>query len=75
MSNSSTNDGSAAKAVLLALAAVLLVVVAVQNATVVPFKFLFWTFHISRILLILLAALCGFVIGLITRSLVKRKRK
>ena len=51
------------KIVLASVLAVLMVVLVIQNTEVVAIKFLFWEFAMSRVILILLATMTGFVCG------------
>jgi putative membrane protein len=53
----------------LTLALLLLVVIfTVQNATVVPVKFLFWKIEISRALLIFFTFVIGTIVGWVAHS-------
>ncbi len=52
---------------------VLLGVFALQNTAVLKVSFLFWSFHISQALLILLCGLIGVLLGLLFG--LSRKRK
>lgn len=61
------------KTVLVTIALVILVVTVMQNTQVVSLHFLIWDFSISQILLLPLVALMGFVVGLITCSLIARR--
>ncbi len=56
----------------LALVALLVLIVA-QNASVVTYRFLFWTLSMSQIILFPFAALVGFLLGYLVGSL-NRKR-
>lgn len=51
----------------------LLVLVVAQNASVVTYRFLFWTMSMSQVILFPFAALLGFLLGYIVGSL-NRKR-
>ncbi len=51
----------------------LLVLVVAQNASVVTYRFLFWTMSISQVILFPLAALLGFLLGYIVGSLGRRR--
>ena len=55
------------------LALVIIVIAVIQNRQVVTLQFLIWDFSISQILLLPLAALIGFVVGLISYSLIARR--
>lgn len=56
----------------LALAALLVIVVA-QNASVVTYRFLFWTMSMSQVILFPLAVLLGFLLGYLAASLGRRR--
>lgn len=53
------------KLIVVAVLAVLVFVVLIQNTEVVSFQFLFWTLTMSRILMISFLLLIGLVIGYI----------
>jgi uncharacterized integral membrane protein len=53
------------KLIIIAVLAVLVFVVLIQNTEVVSFQFLFWTLTMSRILMISFLLLVGLVIGYI----------
>jgi uncharacterized integral membrane protein len=63
------------KLVLVSVVAVLTGIVIMQNTEVVSFKLLFWQFNMSRILLLLVTLLLGFVLGLIVAKLVPRSHE
>jgi uncharacterized integral membrane protein len=54
------------------LSSILLVIIIIQNTQIVHLRFLFWRFHVSQILLILLTALSsltlGYLLGAFRRS-------
>lgn len=54
------------------ISACVIVLFTLQNAEVVPVRFLFWKLEMSRVILILVLLLAGFVAGYIVGS--KRKR-
>ena len=64
-----------AKQVVIGVTILLVLIVLMQNTAVVTFSFLFWSFSISQILLIPLMLLVGFVIGMLTYSLIARKKR
>lgn len=64
-----------AKQVVIGITILLVLIVLMQNTAVVTFSFLFWSFSISQILLIPLMLLVGFVIGMLTYSLIARKKR
>jgi uncharacterized integral membrane protein len=75
MAESERRQGSPWVAVLIGIAALLLVIIALQNAATVEFKLLFWTFGMSKILVIIIAALLGFILGLFVQQLTHMKKK
>ena len=64
-----------AKQVVIGVTILLVLIVLMQNTAVVTFSFLFWSFSISQILLIPLMLLVGFVVGMLTYSLIARKKR
>ena len=56
----------------LALAGLLVLVVA-QNASVVTYRFLFWTMSMSQVILFPFAALLGFLLGYIVGSMGRKR--
>jgi putative membrane protein len=52
-----------AKAVVIVIAAILLLVVVLQNTQVVTLRFLFWNLSMSRVILLPLVGLIGFILG------------
>ena len=54
------------------ISACLIVIFTMQNAEVVPVRFLFWKVEMSRVILILLLVLVGFVAGYVFHG--RRKR-
>jgi len=48
---------------------------ALQNTTVLKVSFLFWSFHISQALLIILCGAIGIVLGMFVRLSWKIKKK
>ncbi len=60
------------KIISLVLAALTILFI-LQNIAVINISFLFWTFFISRSVLIFLVLLIGIVIGWLLRSSAKRK--
>ena len=53
------------KLIVVSVVAVLTGIVIMQNTEVVGFQLLFWKFHMSRILLLLVTLLLGFALGFI----------
>ncbi len=70
-----SNPMRTVKQVIIAVVILLLIVVLLQNTAVVTFRFLFWQVAISQILLIPLMLLIGFVVGMLTYSLIARKKR
>jgi len=64
-----------AKQIVIGVTILLVLIVLMQNTAVVTFSFLFWSFSISQILLIPLMLLVGFVVGMLTYSLIARKKR
>jgi uncharacterized integral membrane protein len=64
-----------AKTVGITIAVIVLAIAVIQNTQVVTLRFLIWDFPISQILLIPLAALIGFAIGLIAYSFIAGRRQ
>lgn len=60
------------KLVLVSVIAVLTGIVIMQNTEVVSFKFLFWQFNMSRILLLLVTMILGFALGFFVAKLSPR---
>ena len=61
------------KIVLIAVVLTLAVVVALQNKEQVETKFLFTSITMPRVMLLLLTLALGFIIGIITAGLLRRK--
>jgi len=53
---------------------VLLVIVMVQNAQPITFRFLNWTYDVSQLLLVVIVLVIGFLGGFITAKLVRGSR-
>lgn len=51
------------KVILIVVLALLLLVLVIQNSEVVTVSLLFWDFEMSRVILILLATMTGFIGG------------
>lgn len=63
---------SRARMVVLLVLVALLLILTVQNTQVVGIRVLFWQLQMSRVVLILLSAVAGFVAGYLTPRLRKR---
>lgn len=60
------------KLIVVSIIAVLTGIVIMQNTDVVAFRLLFWQFNMSRILLLLVTLILGFVLGFIIAKLMPR---
>jgi uncharacterized integral membrane protein len=74
MAKANKQETSTAKVVTVGIIAILLLIIALQNTSMIAVNILFWTVYMSKILLIIVAAVFGFIIGLITQSMLKKKR-
>jgi uncharacterized integral membrane protein len=54
--------------------ALLILVVIAQNTEVVTMKFLFWEASLSRVVLLLLTLIVGFVVGFVVAKMPRRKK-
>ena len=63
------------KFVLILILVSLLVLLIVQNVEVVKIRLLFWSFEMSRVLLLFLAVLAGLVTGWVLHGVVVHRRK
>lgn len=52
----------------------LFIIVCLQNVEEIPIHFLFWSFSISKLLLIILTLISGIFIGLITPGAITKKK-
>lgn len=64
-----------AKQVIIGVLVLVVLIVILQNTDIVTLHFLFWELTISQVLLIPLVLLLGFVIGMLTYSLIARRRR
>jgi len=62
------------KLIVVSVIAVLTGIVIMQNTEVVSFRFLFWQFNMSRILLLLVTLLLGVALGFILAKLLPRSQ-
>jgi uncharacterized integral membrane protein len=62
------------KSLFLIVLGTLLVVVMVQNAKPIPFRFLNWTYEVSQLLLVVIVLVIGFLAGFITAWVPRRNR-
>jgi uncharacterized integral membrane protein len=63
------------KTIIIIISALLLLIILLQNTQVVEFRFFFWKIGMSRIVLLILTLLVGYVIGFLTRPLLIKKGK
>jgi uncharacterized integral membrane protein len=63
------------KIILTVVLLILLAILLIQNTALVTFHVLFWTISMSQVVLVPLAALAGFLIGLIVGTLRRRRTK
>jgi len=61
------------KVILVGILALLMIILVVQNSEVVKVTLLFWSFEMSRVILILLASMTGFVCGYLVARLTPRR--
>ncbi len=61
-------DKKLIKIIIISVLAVIMVIVVIQNITMVKINFLFWTFSMSRFLVIFLLITIGFITGWLLRS-------
>jgi len=61
-------DKKLIKIIIISVLALIMVIVVIQNITMVKINFLFWTFSMSRFLVIFLLFAIGFIIGWLLRS-------
>jgi uncharacterized integral membrane protein len=61
------------KIVVVSVLALLLIIVVVQNSQVVEITLLFWRFEMSRVILILLTTMAGFICGYLVARLTSRR--
>jgi uncharacterized integral membrane protein len=62
------------KLILVALVTALVVTFVMQNLAAVEIRFLFWTFALSRALLVLIVLATGILLGWLLSALVRRHR-
>lgn len=63
------------KAASILVLVLLVILISLQNAALVELNFLWWSFQMNRILLILLVFAIGFLIGHLVSSLSHRRKK
>jgi len=63
------------KKILIGILLFLLLLIIVQNLTVVEVKFLFWEMGVNLLLVILMPFLIGIVVGWLFRSLYSRQKR
>jgi len=67
------SQGLGGKFLIILIVVVLLLILVIQNRHMVTFVFFFWRVGMSLIVLIPLALLTGFVIGLVTYGMITKK--
>jgi len=60
------------KSIAILVLVVLALIIVFSNTDIVKFRFLFWTAHISQLLLVLIMLVVGFIVGYATSKLRKR---
>jgi uncharacterized integral membrane protein len=69
-------DKKLIKIIIISVLALIMVIVVIQNVTPIKIHFLFWTFTMSRYLVLFLLFIIGFITGWLLRSqFLLRKRK
>ena len=63
-----------AKAIIIAMAVLLVLIIFFQNTGVVTFRLFFWSVSMSQILLLPLIFLIGFVVGFAVNLILSRKK-
>ena len=66
--NNMIKDKKLIKIISISVLVVIMVIVVIQNITMVKINFLFWTFSMSRFLVIFLLLIIGFIFGWLLRS-------
>ena len=61
------------KVILVGALALLMIILVIQNSEVVTVTLLFWSFEMSRVILILLATLTGFIFGYLVARLTSKR--
>lgn len=62
------------KVIAILVLALLLIIILVQNLQTINFNVLFWSFGLSKLILILLSAVIGFIAGYLTFLLATKRR-
>lgn len=62
------------KVIAILVLALLLIIILVQNLQTINFNVLFWSFGLSKLILILLSAVIGFITGYLTFLLATKRR-
>ncbi len=74
--NNMIKDKKLIKIIIISVLALIMVIVVIQNVTPIKIHFLFWTFTMSRYLVLFLLFTIGFTTGWLLRSqFLLRKRK
>ena len=64
-----------AKSIIALILLGLFIVVCLQNVEVIPVHFLFWSFNISKLLLLILTLITGIFVGMLIPGLSKKSSK
>jgi len=63
------------KRIFLAIIAILLIIILVQNTRVINIHILFWTISMSQIILLFIVSLIAFLIGYFSHLLFSKKKR
>jgi uncharacterized integral membrane protein len=63
------------KTVLIVVLIALVIIVMVQNAQPITFRFLNWTYQVSQLLLVTIVFVVGFLVGLVTGKVTGRRKE
>jgi uncharacterized integral membrane protein len=62
------------KNIILIVLITLTIIVMVQNAQPITFRFLYWNYQVSQLLLVVIVLVLGFLAGFITAYVPKRRK-
>ncbi len=63
------------KTIIITVLLTLFTIILIQNTTIVTFQLLFWQVSTSLIILMIIMLLIGYLIGLFSRALFKKRKK
>ncbi len=66
--NNMIKDKKLIKIIIISILAIIMVIVVIQNVDTIKIHFLFWTFTMSRYLVLFLLFAIGFIIGWLLRK-------